>query len=100
MNSELSCNIRWRWFFAGVGVVAASLLILWGLHSIQMPRIANRVLKEARDLMPRATSMVRVVATATTCNCDLVISMRVKSTLAWFFDHLPQWVKLARMRWR
>ena len=50
MNSELSCNIRWRWFFAGAGVAAASLLILWGLHSVQMPRIAKRVLSEARVL--------------------------------------------------
>ena len=50
MNSELSCNIRWRWFFAGVGAVAASVIILWGLHSLQMPRIANRVLGEARAL--------------------------------------------------
>ena len=50
MNNDLSCNLRWRWFFAGVGAVTASLLILWGLHSLQMPRIAKRVLAEARSL--------------------------------------------------
>ena len=50
MNSELSCHIRWRWFLGGVGLLTATLLTLWGVHEAQMPRIANRMLAQARSL--------------------------------------------------
>ena len=50
MNSKQSCHIRWRWFLAGVGVITVSVFTLWGLHSVQMPRIAKRILAEARSL--------------------------------------------------
>ncbi len=50
MNTELSCHIRWRWFLAGLAASASSLLLIYGIHSWQMPRIANRVLTQAREL--------------------------------------------------
>ena len=50
MNNQLSCHIRWRWFLAGLAASAFSLLLIYGIHEWQMPRIANRVLTQAREL--------------------------------------------------